>query len=287
MKLIKKHFNDWLRAKQLAETTINMYDCHFKRFKFFDFNQETVNQYCSQHNDYVGRAFLLNLRAYLINNNKYLGISPEKLLEIRAVELPKIAGRKKFKMPRIVTLEEVDRIVKFMEKERDRLMVQLIFFTGLRLGEFINLRAGDFNWETWKQDRSKLGILKVPFRGKTGEGIALVPADIMARLETWINSDYFDWKCSKFNDKDLEMPLFYPPTIRSWQKIFEKYSYRALGVRKNIHALRHGFATHLLDKGIDIRIIKEFLRHKSISSTEIYTHVKKELLEEKYKSVFG
>ena len=72
-------------------------------------------------------------------------------------------------------------------------------------------------------------------------------------------------------------------TDRSLRRLVEKYA-KASGVEKEVspHTMRHSFATYLLNKGMDIRLVQELLGHASISTTQIYTHVSKELLKETY-----
>ena len=154
---------------------------------------------------------------------------------------------------------------------RDRAMLELLYATGLRVSELVNLR-----WESWKD-----GFLIV--RGKGGKE-RLVPYgdEAGAAVRRWLTSR-----------EDLRVPgaLARNPYIfvtrdggpMTRQNFWERISLyaRSAGVRGRVypHKLRHAFATHLLSHGADLRALQLMLGHADISTTEIYTHVARERLK--------
>lgn len=165
-------------------------------------------------------------------------------------------------LPKTLTKNEINRIIKCINNIKHRLMISLLYSSGLRVSEVVNLRVQDVNFENktlkvcqgkGKKDRITVfsdnlsGVLAEFCEGKSGRDYLFV---------------------SNFHiDEKRKM------TIRSVQAAF-KEALRKSGVKKeaSCHTLRHSFATHLLENGIDVRYIQVLLGHSSIKTTSVYTH---------------
>ncbi|WP_052339900.1 tyrosine-type recombinase/integrase [Gorillibacterium massiliense] len=173
---------------------------------------------------------------------------------------PYIRPKKENKLPNVLSLNEVMKVIKAPSNIKHKTLLFLAYSSGLRVSEVVRLRLQDFDHE-----RKTLWV-------RQGKGRK-------DRL-TLLSQTAFEVVQSYLQQQALTTWLF-PGQIegrhlseRSAQKVFEQALANS-GVHKkvSIHALRHSFATHLLEGGIDIRYIQELLGHKSSRTTEIYTHV--------------
>ena len=164
------------------------------------------------------------------------------------------------RLPQVLSKDEVSKIITMEKNPKHRLLLVLVYSSGLRVSEVVALKK-----EHIDMSRKVLYIKQ----GKGRKDRCTLLSEKAAHLLT----DY----CAIF---DVETWLFpgQPAThslsIRSAQKIFDK-AVRKAGIRKDIsiHSLRHSFATHLLESGTDIRYIQTLLGHSSIRTTERYTHI--------------
>ncbi|MBH1989066.1 MAG: tyrosine recombinase [Myxococcaceae bacterium] len=170
------------------------------------------------------------------------------------LELPKMAK----KLPQFLSLEEVDGLMAAIQEPRDYAMVCVLYATGLRVSELIGL--------DWQDIDLLRGFLKV--RGK-GSKERLVPLGERA-LES----------LSIFQER--QGPLFRITRQGFWKKL-KKYA-RIAGIQKSVspHQLRHSFATHLVERGADLRGVQALLGHADLSTTEIYMHVDQRRLHQLY-----
>jgi len=154
---------------------------------------------------------------------------------------------------------------------RDRAILELMYATGVRVGEAANLRSGDLNME--------VGFIRC--RGKGGkERIVPLGKEAVRAIKRYLEK--VRPKLRKGDDPEaLFLSKFGRKLSRQvlW-KLIKKYAFCAR-LRKTItpHTLRHSFATHLLERGADLRVIQELLGHADVSSTQIYTHVDKDRLK--------
>lgn len=156
--------------------------------------------------------------------------------------------------------------------QRDRLILEMLYGTGIRVGELVALKIEDI-------DRSRR-YLKVMGKGQKARIVPYGKAMERA-LEKYLEDGY-DKICD-----DRQDHLFYnqrkgPLLDRSIRKILEKYG-QLMGLgRIYPHMLRHSYATHLLENGADLRIVQELLGHESLSTTQIYTHLSRQHLKKVY-----
>jgi site-specific recombinase XerD len=163
------------------------------------------------------------------------------------------------KLPIVLSREEIEKIISNINNIKHRLMISLGYGAGLRVSEVINLKAKDIN----------LDELTIHLKGAKGnkDRITIFPEKLkteIARLLTVKNGD----ECLFESERGGEL------TERTAQKIFEN-ALKKSGIQKDatFHSLRHSFATHLLENGVDVRYVQELLGHANIRTTQIYTKV--------------
>ena len=189
------------------------------------------------------------------------------------IEMPRI-GRS---LPKTRSEEEVDALLNAPNTDeplghRDRAMLELLYATGLRVSELINLTQSQINFNQ--------GVLRIV--GK-GDRERLIP--LTDESQRWIR-DFIDGPRMEILLERQTDYLF--PTRRgdrmtrqAFWHIIKRYAEKA-GVRKKMspHSLRHAFATHLLNHGADLRVVQLLLGHSDLSTTQIYTHVARERLKD-------
>jgi len=160
------------------------------------------------------------------------------------------------------------------EEKRDKAMLETLYSSGLRVSELVGLNHEDVDFFS--------GLVRV--RGK-GKKERIVPIGQVAMQ--WIQ-EYLQAKAPKNGEAGFKKALYINRfggrlTDRSVRRMVLKYV-RRVGINKEVspHTLRHSFATHMLDRGADLRSVQELLGHENLSTTQIYTHVSTRRLKEAY-----
>lgn len=182
------------------------------------------------------------------------------------------------KLPNILTIEEVDNLLDIKLDTpfdyRNKAMLELMYSSGLRVSELINLELSDID----------LNNNYVRCFGK-GSKERIVPVGEYSSkyLSIYINEYRDSMKKSYYTEKIFLNNHGKEMTRQGFFKIIKKIA-KDKDINKNItpHMLRHSFATHLLNNGADLRTIQEMLGHSSISTTQIYTNVTNDILKENY-----
>ena len=162
-------------------------------------------------------------------------------------------------IPEVLSREEIKKLIDAAPTSKTRLVIKLLYSTGLRVSELVNLKIKDFNLE------DKSGWVRKG-KGSKDRFFTLSPL-LIDELNQYI-STLDQSKEYLFPGKNNTL------SPRNIQKLLEKSAEKA-GINRQVspHKLRHSFATHLLDSGVDIRVIQVLLGHSSISTTQIYTQV--------------
>jgi integrase/recombinase XerC len=194
----------------------------------------------------------------------------------KALRTPR-AGRK---LPHFLTGEQIAQLLEAPPANepdglRDRALLETMYSAGLRVAELVGL-----NLDHWDRDAN---ILRVFGKGKK-ERIAPVGRHAAKALYAWL-----DVREPKENGKPSDRAAIFLNrfgtrlTTRSVGRMLEKYlNLTGLDQHTSPHTLRHTFATHLLDGGADLRSVQEMLGHKSLTTTQIYTHVSTQRLRDTY-----
>ncbi len=179
--------------------------------------------------------------------------------------------RKSRKLPHFLSTDEVGKLLAAPKGEspaavRDRAILETLYSAGLRVSELVGLTDGDLDFAA--------GIVRIRGKGKR-ERLAPIGSYAARALKRWLEAR----KLSPREKSGREAPVFTNKfgtrlTTRSVARMLEKYlKETCLDQRTSPHTLRHSFATHLLDRGADIRSVQELLGHKNLVTTQIYTHV--------------
>lgn len=205
-----------------------------------------------------------------LNSERHIKNNPTLL-----VDLPKGMLR----LPMAISLDDVERLLSAPDSRkplghRDRAMLELLYATGLRVSELVSLKASDVN----------LDVGYIMAFGK-GSKERVVPMGESA--QEWLKTYISDGKPKLF--KGQSEYLFInrsgkPLSRQGFWKIIKAYGRKA-NIRIDItpHTIRHSFATHLLERGADLRSLQMMLGHADISTTQIYTHITAERLKEIHK----
>jgi integrase/recombinase XerD len=183
-------------------------------------------------------------------------------------------------LPKYLDLEEVDRLLAQPDPSsprglRDKALIEVLYATGLRVSELVELRASDLNLEE--------GYLTC-----TGKGDKQRMVPLGQQAAEWVHR-YIREGRPQMTGKRASTPRLFvnarggPLSRVGFWKVLKEYGVRA-GISRSIspHVLRHSFATHLLDRGADLRMIQVMLGHADLSTTQIYTHV----LEARLRTVY-
>ena len=204
---------------------------------------------------------------FLLYHN-YIQQDPSELLE---------TPKKEHHLPDVLTLDEIDSMIAQLdmskaESHRNRAIIEMLYGSGLRVSELVNLRLSDI----YRQE----GFMRIIGKGSKQR---LVPISPVADqwLQYWledrskldIKTEYSDIVFLNRYGRQLTRAMIFT-IIKTLAKQAD--------IHKNIspHTLRHSFATHLLQNGADLRIIQQLLGHEDITTTEIYTHIEIQDLRE-------
>jgi integrase/recombinase XerD len=185
------------------------------------------------------------------------------------LEQPKIPK----KLPKVMSISEIENILRADLTKLQRLIVELLYGCGLRVSELINLKTNNLD-------------LNASYLKCTGKGSKerLVPLGSKAKEAL---NNYFeerDFLVKKYNLDTKNLLILDSGRFLTRQDVYNFIHKQGKMIHKNIspHTLRHSFATHLLENGADLRIVQELLGHSDVSTTQLYTHISKKRLKEVY-----
>ena len=283
--MLTKEYHTYLKLERgLSPNSVAAYEQDLQR----------LTSYMEQHNIDVVKATYEDLQAFVFETFKsinsvrtqarlvagihsfyrfllyhnYIQQDPSELLE---------TPKKEHHLPDILTLDEIDSMIAQLdmskpESHRNRAIIEMLYGSGLRVSELVNLRLSDI----YRQE----GFMRIIGKGSKQR---LVPISPVADqwLQYWledrskldIKPEYSDIVFLNRYGRQLTRAMIFT-IIKTLAKQAD--------IHKNIspHTLRHSFATHLLQNGADLRIIQQLLGHEDITTTEIYTHIEIQDLRE-------
>jgi len=189
-------------------------------------------------------------------------------------------------LPTFLRMDEVDRLLAQPDQTtlpglRDRALIELLYSTGLRVSELAGLRVSDIDM--------RMGCLRCVGKGDK-ERLVPVGRQAIAAVQKYLDDARPSLLRSRRGGAPTETWLFVNRFGRQMSRLtvwrlLSQYG-RQAGLRAHLspHKLRHSFATHLLERGADLRSVQMMLGHADISTTQIYTHVMEERLKQVYKA---
>lgn len=273
--------------KGLSENTIGAYRRDLKKYQLYmqeqkiahiDFiDRQTIQECLGSLIDQGASAksiarFISTIRSFhqFALREKYAAKDPTVLIETPKYEK---------KLPDVLDVEEVIQLLETPDLTknngyRDRTILELLYATGMRVTELIQIEIDDVNLI--------MGFVKVFGKGNK-ERIIPLGDTVIEYLDTYVNNVR-----SQLLKKTVTNVLFLnlhgrPLTRQGIWKLIKQYGLRA-NINKTLtpHTLRHSFATHLLENGADLRAVQEMLGHSDISTTQLYTHVSKTQIRQMY-----
>lgn len=281
---IKEEFKSFLFVdKKYSENTINSYLNEYDKFSNFFNNKDVSKITTDELEEYLSYLKKNNLSSRSISHNisvirtlyKFLLINKYIEKDIAVfLELPKL----KKALPKVLTIEEVDKLLDIsLTNEfsyRNKAMLELMYATGLRVSELVNLKLNDIDIDS----------CLVKTMGK-GSKERIIPLGDYALF--YLKEYVYKYRTLMMKDK-IHDYIFVNNhgsklTRQGFFKIIKELA-KEKGINKDIspHTLRHSFATHLLDRGADLRSIQEMLGHSNIATTQIYTHISNKHIENNY-----
>lgn len=273
--------------KGLSENTIGAYRRDLKKYQLYMQEQkiahigfidrQTIQECLGSLIDQGASAksiarFISTIRSFhqFALREKYAAKDPTVLIETPKYEK---------KLPDVLDVEEVIQLLETPDLTknngyRDRTILELLYATGMRVTELIQIEIDDVNLI--------MGFVRVFGKGNK-ERIIPLGDTVIEYLDTYINNVR-----PQLLKKTVTNVLFLnlhgrPLTRQGIWKLIKQYGLRA-NINKTLtpHTLRHSFATHLLENGADLRAVQEMLGHSDISTTQLYTHVSKTQIRQMY-----
>lgn len=269
-------FLDYLQMeKKYAQHTLTSYASDLKQFQSFIRGNYDLEDFTEVNYPMIRRWIVSFVDIDLSNKTINRKLSTLKtfykfLLKIKAIETNPMLQHKSLKLPKreqeVFSMKELEQVSDYFEDStfeglRDHLMIEILYSTGMRRQELIDLKLSSIDF-TQKQ-------LKVLGKRNKERIVPLLEATI-SLLKTYLDKRKLVAADTKtvFITKN-GAPLYPNLVYRTVNSYFKKVSTKQ---KLSPHLLRHAFASHLLDNGAEITAIKDLLGHSSLASTEVYTH---------------
>ncbi|WKD85382.1 Tyrosine recombinase XerD [Polaribacter huanghezhanensis] len=267
-KILLNNFYLYLKGKRYSQSTINTYT--FFIADFINFHTKTALEDLTNRNveEFIETVFME--RNYSVSSQRqfisalkiFIVFYPQTAINDLQLERPK----KSRKLPNVLSQEEILEIIRCTQNLKHRAILALIYSCGLRISELINLKLKDFHIE-----RKQLIVNQG--KGRKDRYVSL--ADSFLPL---LSNYYYSYKPKVYFVEGQKGGKYSAESVRQ----FLRKSCLKAKIYKTVtpHTLRHSYATHLLENGVDIRYIQSLLGHAKPETTMIYTHVKrKDLME--------
>lgn len=270
----------------LSKNTIVSYQRDLEKYRFFierkkisDFPDITNNQilyfleslYKTQNSSSVSRILstLRTFYKYLVRDGK---IKKNPFSSIKNPKQPK-------KLLEILDEKEMTRYLDSIPDSsylevRDKAMLELLYSCGLRVSEIVDLKLSDIDMDE--------GLIRFIGKGNK-ERITPIGDNAKECLKKYLRASRYNLERERKYENVFLNRFGRKITRQGFWKILKKYA-QMINLKKNIypHLFRHSYATHMLERGADLRVVQELLGHSSISTTEIYTNINKKHIKETY-----
>lgn len=265
---IHRHFIAFLKGKRFSKSTIATYSGFVLEFLRFTGEKPTENLNENDVRLYIEWAvgtlnYSVSTHRQMVSGLKHFAyFYPACSINVEKIYMPK----KDRKLPVVLSIEEVLSLIQTIKNLKHRVIIAMLYGSGLRIGELLNLELSDFDFS-----RKQLHI-------RNGKGRKSRYTTIAESLFPLLKNYHQTYKPKIYFIENPNGGTYSAESIRS----FLKKNTKIAGITKTVtpHTLRHSYATHLLEQGIDIRYIQELLGHSRPETTMIYTHVTRKDLQE-------
>jgi len=285
---VEKYIDEYIYylrvEKKYSENTVDSYYNALKKYNdyliknkinFKTINDDMINKfikYLNTINSPKSVSYTIGVIKNFYNFLIIVNVIGENIFY--GVELPKLASN----LPQVLSYDEVDKLLDIPIKDaysaRNKAILELMYSSGLRISETVNLKLYDIDLEN--------EFVRVVGKGSK-ERIVPLGSFATKALNIYINN-YRDSLLKKNKNDYLFLNNHGNKITR--QGLFKnlKLLLKQKGINKDVspHTIRHSFATHLLNNGADLRVIQELLGHSSLKTTQIYTHISREKIKEEY-----
>ncbi len=257
-----RQFVEWMIQKRYSENTVKTYTgCMVVFFRYY--SKKPLQEISIKDIERFNFDFIIKHGYSSKTQNQYISAIKTFYIKMKSInyelehiERP-IEGQK---LPKVIPIEDVQTMLAGIPNIKHKTALTMIYALGLRRGELLNLKLEDIDFK-----RNTVKILNA--KGKKDRDLPL-PKKMKELLEIY----YRQVQPKEWLIEGQIPGMSY--SASSLSSIFHKYLGRVIKNNNfTLHSLRHSYATHLLDMGVDLRIIQELLGHKSSRTTEIYTHV--------------
>ena len=276
-----RSFFDYLYIeKGLSQNTVQAYETDILSFLNWLTKTPNINYLNLKEdniNKYIAYLFKSKLKSSSVNRkisslkSLYLYLIKKNILKNSPISQV-ITPKKEKYLPSSMSEEEVDRLLKSPDpsnktEKRDKAMIEMLYATGMRISELVNLKLTDVDMQRC--------VAKVFGKGKKERLIPFGEAALEALTDYISDRDKSASKEIFLSNRGKKLSR-----VAFWQRI------KIYLIRENLknsispHTLRHAFATHLLNRGADLRSVQLLLGHSDLSTTQIYTHIAKQRLSE-------
>ncbi len=258
-------FKQYLSSQRFSESTIENYSYLVSEYLIFENNRFTTVELIQE---YIA-SILVPRKIAISTHRQFVGAINHYLTHCQfGIELDykTYTPRKERKLPNVLSKEEIVRLIQVTKNLKHRVCIALLYSSGLRIGELLNLKLKDVDFNRM--------LLKVE-QGK-GRKDRFVPIahSILPMLNNYLNTytpNYY------LIENDIKKSKYSAESIRKFLRTSCKKA--SIAKRTTPHTLRHSYATHLLENGTDIRYIQTLLGHYRPETTMIYTHVQSQDLQ--------
>ena len=280
--LIRSFLDSLFIEKGLSKNTIKSYESDLKEFFAWchKIHKKLPSKLTSSSiNIYLGYLFNKNIKSSSVNRKLstlkafYIFLYKQKLIlkiPTEDIETPKIQK----KLPSTLSENEVEKLLKAPKDKniielRDKAMLEMLYATGMRISELVNLK--EVNVDKNRQ------VVKVLGKGSK-ERLIPFGDEALDSLQKYLHKRNSRNIYIFLNNRDNKLSR-----VGFWQRV--KIYLKRAHLKSDItpHTLRHAFATHLLNRGADLRSVQLLLGHSDLSTTQIYTHIAKQRLSEMHK----
>lgn len=259
-----KQFSNFVNIDLNSPETLNIKKEHIRNWVIYLFENKYSSTSINRKLSTLKSFFKYLLKRGFVKNN------PVKL-----IATPKSEKR----LPSFINIKQINELLDNIfdennnfEKNRDRLIIEMFYLTGIRRNELINIKLGDIDFNNCK--------IKIIGKGNK-ERIIPISKEFSERIKR-----YLELK------NELGLQTEYLFVTNGGQKLYPEFVYRVVKKyltyvstlrKRSPHVIRHTFATHLLNEGADLSAIKDLLGHSSLAATQVYTHNSFEKLKKIYK----